>query len=285
LAIFSFSKKTVLLLLSAFIIQGCGVKFWYNRLDWLVPWYVDDYVELTESQEKQLESVLQIKTSWHRKQQLPNYVEWLKGVRHDLQSGDIKQSYDKHRDKLASFYDILLNELVAEMTVILVEFTPEQTNELIDTLAESDSEWLEEFQESDQQEQLKNRQKNIENSLKEWIGKLTIKQKEISKAWASEQLSTVEERLAFRKRWRDALQYQLSRDVNPENEKKLQQLFLNNQQFQSDLYKRQSNHNQQVAKRYLMALYDTLTKKQKRKLLSKLEDYHEDFSELIAEEE
>ena len=41
---------TILLLVS---VTGCSSKFAYNNLDWLVYWYVDDYIEFSDQQEEQ----------------------------------------------------------------------------------------------------------------------------------------------------------------------------------------------------------------------------------------
>ena len=40
-----------ILLIGLLALTGCSSKFAYNNFDWLVYWYVDDYVELTNEQE------------------------------------------------------------------------------------------------------------------------------------------------------------------------------------------------------------------------------------------
>ena len=48
-------KLARLFLLSLFVLTltSCSSTFLYNQLDWLIPWYLDDYVDLTRAQKKQ----------------------------------------------------------------------------------------------------------------------------------------------------------------------------------------------------------------------------------------
>ena len=40
----------IALLLSTLLLAACMASFAYNRLDWLIPWWVDGYVDLTRDQ-------------------------------------------------------------------------------------------------------------------------------------------------------------------------------------------------------------------------------------------
>ena len=36
------------------VLNGCAVKFVYHQLDWLMPWYLDDYMEIPGNQPVEL---------------------------------------------------------------------------------------------------------------------------------------------------------------------------------------------------------------------------------------
>jgi hypothetical protein len=66
-------------------LAGCsGTTFVYNRLDTILPWYVDDYVDLNGNQARQLDQMLQPFLRWHRQQELPNYLLLLDRVEASL---------------------------------------------------------------------------------------------------------------------------------------------------------------------------------------------------------
>ncbi|MFV0275675.1 MAG: DUF6279 family lipoprotein [Parahaliea sp.] len=67
-----------LALLVLLLLTGCSsTAFVYNRLDFLVPWYLDDYVELDREQEQALDALLQPFLAWHRYRELPRYIALL----------------------------------------------------------------------------------------------------------------------------------------------------------------------------------------------------------------
>ena len=71
--------------LIAVSLSACmGVKFTYNNLDWLLPWYVEDYITLTDIQEEQFEQEFEDLWAWHRENELPKYVTSLKQLEEDI---------------------------------------------------------------------------------------------------------------------------------------------------------------------------------------------------------
>lgn len=265
------------------VLTGCGVKFWYNQLDWLVPWYIDDYVELNAEQQHQLEHMLIAQTTWHRSQQLPLYVTWIEQLKNDIESGAIHQSYDSHSETLGKFYQTLLEALAGDVAGLMMELDREQSQELITQLQQNDADWSERIQQRTAEENLQHRRERIADSLADWIGKLSKQQKALVADWVAGSKSTIDERLLYRARWRDALKALLALDYSQHKQKALAALFLNYRSFQSESLTQLNQHNNRLTKLYLLRIYDTLSARQKRRLLNKLLDYHEDFSDLAED--
>ena len=57
-----------------------STTFVYNRLDFILPWYLDDYVELDRAQETFLDAQLQPFLAWHRSEELPRYTQILDDI-------------------------------------------------------------------------------------------------------------------------------------------------------------------------------------------------------------
>jgi len=45
-------KNRAVILLLAIVLAGCGPRLVYPHLDWLIPWYVSDYISLDSDPEK-----------------------------------------------------------------------------------------------------------------------------------------------------------------------------------------------------------------------------------------
>ena len=77
-------RKILAILLLPLLLTSCTVSFTYNHLDWIIPWYVDDYVDLTRDQKKSLRQQLEPILTWHREEELVRYVEILDGIEASL---------------------------------------------------------------------------------------------------------------------------------------------------------------------------------------------------------
>ena len=58
--------------------------FVYNRLDFLLPWYLDDYVDLNREQSQQLDALLTPFLDWHRQHEMPRYASLVDELRATL---------------------------------------------------------------------------------------------------------------------------------------------------------------------------------------------------------
>ena len=66
--------KILLPVLCVLVLSACTTSFYYNRLDWLIPWYVDDYIDLSSEQKQSLKVKLEPYLNWHRQEELNNYI-------------------------------------------------------------------------------------------------------------------------------------------------------------------------------------------------------------------
>jgi hypothetical protein len=67
-----------LLLCVALALGGCSLRFAYSQLDWLVPWYVRDYVTLDAGQRGALDTRLADRLAWHCSAHIPEYAATLR---------------------------------------------------------------------------------------------------------------------------------------------------------------------------------------------------------------
>ncbi|MBW2478807.1 MAG: hypothetical protein JRF38_02360, partial [Deltaproteobacteria bacterium] len=77
-------KKIAVIILIALASTGCGPRLMYQHLDWLIPWYVSDYISLDSDQQNLLEERLAKLLDWHCRTQLPVYAMTLRALGRDL---------------------------------------------------------------------------------------------------------------------------------------------------------------------------------------------------------
>ena len=71
-------------LLLAVCLVACSTSFAYNRLDWLIVWYANDYVDLSREQKGFLKARLEPVLEWHRHEELLTCIDLLDRIEKDL---------------------------------------------------------------------------------------------------------------------------------------------------------------------------------------------------------
>lgn len=274
-------KKLLIILASIFLLQSCGLKFWYNRLDWVVTWQVDDYVELTDQQEEKLEALVREKLQWHRTTQLPRYIALISELEQDLGTEAINQKYEYYQDQFIDFYRTAADEVTSELVEQVADLDDSQVAELSRNLNNEASKRKKKFDESDPDERLEDVEDNIADGFKDWAGKLTKSQKSIIKQWVKEMQPTAELRFEYTNKWRVAMDYALAARNTEQGKANILELILNPRSLQSEELQSRYKSNQTLEKRYILELHSTMTKKQKKRFLRKLKSYREDFQDLM----
>lgn len=71
-------RALLVILLAVLLLGGCSLRFAYGKLDWLVPWYVRDFVTLNAGQRSDLDRRLAVQLTWHCRTQLADYAAGLR---------------------------------------------------------------------------------------------------------------------------------------------------------------------------------------------------------------
>ncbi|MEE4246460.1 MAG: DUF6279 family lipoprotein [Kangiellaceae bacterium] len=275
--------RYILITVFCLLISGCGIKFWYNQLDWVVPWYLDDLVELSGQQENQLEQVLRLKTNWHRKQELPKYIEWLDQLEQDIEQDQAISRYQAHQDKLSYFYQSLLSEFSGDIINLVNTLTPQQIDEIEQNLSKDDNEWRESVDELSEQELLERRYERLKANVEEWLGSINQNQEMIVSQWAQQVMPSRELRLSYRKVWRAEMKKTLNQPKSQARDTQLLELIQNGQALQSEELKMIGQYNRKLTVFFIDKIYQEMEPKQKQSLLEKLREYKNDFNDLYQE--
>ena len=85
---------------------GCSsTTFLYNRLDFLIPWYMGDYVNLNRQQKKALDELLEPFLAWHREEELQRYVELLNQIEADLDDDITAEQVAAHAEQFVAAWE------------------------------------------------------------------------------------------------------------------------------------------------------------------------------------
>lgn len=274
---------TGLVLLAALLIGGCSSTFAYNNLDWLIHWYIDDYVDLNSSQKDLLDLKIAEWHRWHRKEELIRYREQIIDIKTRLQQGSITeqellQEFTKGRAHWERFRDTISPEL----SVLAMSLTDEQIEELFTALAEKDQKKQKERDEKSPQERIESFQEDLRSDAQDKIGRLSQQQKQLLNEYAIKFESTFDYWLAYRRNIQQAAKALLLERHQRENfSEQLDQLIKHPDQFRSTAYQSAIEGNRLLYAQMLAELNNTLSDKQRRHLLKELDNLIDDINDLI----
>ncbi len=280
-------NKPLRLLLVTFLLfalSGCAVKFIYNQLDWLIPWYLDDYVTLDPLQELQFDAQLESYLNWHRRQQLPVYAEFLEWVADAAEDGLDLTEIEQIQLRTEGFTGQLFSRLGPSLATLFKTLTDEQIEEMYVNFARENDKYRKKYIEEKEIKQRYKRAKDVSKFIQRWTGPLEEAQQDKISQWSRQYKLMGEEFLQSRQNWqlrlKDVLQ---QRHDGDQFERLLNDLFANRGLGRSDQFKQKLDHNQQRLKQLYLDLDQSLSPDQRRHLINKLHAYAEDFRELSGQ--
>ncbi len=274
---------------SVFLLSGCSSQFVYNNMDWMVHWYLDDYIDLTKSQKKIFDEQFEVWHAWHRKEELTKYAKQLKGIKEMVQSEQVDlASIQRHFDQVRGHWISLRNRVSPDIAPMAKTLSQEQVASLFDTLEKENSKREEELDESSQQsdeERAKERLSGLEDGVKEWIGKLSADQKAILQSYSPRFNSTARHWLKYRRHVQSLARTLFEqKDSNPNFEQDLIALMSNPENHRHAELVEKNDANNLLYSQMVVELTSTLSAKQKKRLIRKLDDYIDDFEDLSEDD-
>lgn len=280
-------KKILLVAAFLMVLMGCGPRYIYPHLDWLVPWYVSDYISLDATQKNMLQKRLLKQLDWHCRTQLPTYAETLRTIGRELAGPDQAVDFSKIQSyylKLMKLWKALMKQIGPDIADILITASNEQIDELFDNLAQQNLEFRKEHVERLPAELNENRQKRMQKRLKYWISDLTAEQKEAIATWSERVLPIAEDWLLNRETIQNYARRLLGqRSRNPEFRAALLELIVNPENMKTPAYQMKREFNSDLTIKLIIQLDRLLTPVQRSYLLRRIESLAQDFDKLSCD--
>lgn len=212
-------RCALLVLLLVLLLPGCTASFTYDRLDWLIPWWVNGYVDISREERKLLQAQLEPALAWHRQEELARYDAWLAEMASAL-------------DRTVSPVEVLgwmegaiaaAERIEESMLKVAVEFgatiSDRQLAEFIASVQEEQDEFEEEFLSRTDQEYIEENTQNMVEFAEKLLDRLDPAQirvleqagqalKRFDTAWLAERrdwLQTMERLLQREPGWQHAV--------------------------------------------------------------------------------
>ncbi len=271
-----------LLLTLSFLSACSSTTFLYNRLDFLIPWYMRGYVDLNRAQKQLLDEQLQPFLAWHRSEELPAYIGILDQVDAALQ-GEVTAA--QVADIAVEFENAWLRIELRALEWLLVlgeELSDEQMSEFLRNLQKKQGEYEEEYLSRSDEEYSEEAYESLRDTLQDYVGRLDWGQRAILEEAAARLRRADDIWLRERAEWIRRLEDTLQREEGWQQA--MRDALASRDETTSAEYQAAWEHNSDVIFEAVARVLNTRTEKQDRKLHGKLDGFREDLETLIAQE-
>ncbi|GAA5317295.1 MAG: hypothetical protein AseanaTS_25000 [Candidatus Pelagadaptatus aseana] len=272
-------KKPLLLVLVVFGLTACSTRFAYNNLDWLIHWYVDDYIALNQWQKQTFNLNMEQWLEWHRQQELDQYRNHLLELDSDFKSQPMtEERWHHHFDRGQHHWLRLRDKVLPELASLAKALEDDQVNSLFEAMERDNLNLQDKYGETDPQDAITKRTKQISKNLRQWLGRLTDEQRSLINDFAPQFIANnnlwLEHRRELQKQARALL---ASRTTDPDFETKLIHLLQHPKTIANPVYVENGQANRNTYARLLATLWPTITAKQKARLEGEIQDYLKDI--------
>ena len=270
------------LVLFLLLLAGCSsTTFVYNRLDFLLPWYLGDYVDLDRSQKNYLDDLLQPYLRWHRMEELPRYLDILKQVDESLSrtiEPEDLAAISKSMEEAWRRLEVEGRKWVLELGGSL---TDEQIAEFLQELKDKQLEYEEKYLTRDEKEFRQDTYDSLLDSMQDYLGRLDSDQKQILRNTSGAMQRSDYAWLEERSLWLLNMEELLQRE--PGWQQRLSDAIDAREQNHSPAYKQVYEHN--IGQIYigLASVLNSRSEKQNRRLRKKLANFREDLNTLMEQ--
>ncbi|MBD8599444.1 DUF6279 family lipoprotein [Pseudomonas sp. CFBP 8772] len=275
-------KTFISLWLSLTLLAGCSqIGLTYRHLDFIIPWSLNDYLDMNASQKDWLDERLKEHLSWHCTTQIPGYLDWLDRLQGMVENNQVNQEQLKARTAEArQAIATLSKEITPSAVELLRQLDDQQVGEMQAAFAKDLRKHEDEFVDQPLDKQISERAQRMEKRLTPWMGKLNAAQQARVMQWSTSLGEQNRLWIDNRAHWQSLLLAAVKQRKTADFDQKIASLLQDRQTFWTPEYRAAYDHTEQAAISLIADLMAQSTVDQRQKLLAKIADVRKDFTDL-----
>lgn len=278
-------KRSLQVTVLVALLAGCNrVQLVYSQLDWLIPYYLGTYVELSEQQRPLFDKRVAAFLKWHCGTQLTGYADLLRTADADFQAGTMTRArVEAYGSRLESFWLEIMREASPAMAEMLLSASDAQIDDLFAVFKERNEAWLAAFEKETDEERRKVYRERVTEELERWFGPLGKAQQRAVLEWSERFQTPGLEGLRTRQRWQGRLRELVDhRDDQAAFYKGIDELLTNPGALRSQAIRDLYANNRRTIIELLYEIGNHLSEEQRRHLANETSSIAGDLEELAC---
>ncbi len=272
----------VLLMGLCLVFSGCTrVDLAYRNLDVIIPWSMNDYLDMNREQKNWFDERLKEHLRWHCTTQLADNLQWLDKVQRMVAEQQVTAPALRERTAEAKQAILAIAVQVTPSAVELLQgLDDNQVRALQQALNEDLVKRRKEYVEPPLQAQIDERAKRMSKRLTPWFGKLTDTQQQRVQAWSQSLGEQNREWIDNREHWQAQFMAALQQRQSAEFPARIAQLLQQREAVWTPQYKLAYARTEQAAIDLMSGLAADSTPEQRERIERRLGELREDFANL-----
>ena len=275
-------KLLVALLTLSLALAGCNrVGLAYRNLDVIIPWTLNDYLDMNAGQKSWFNDKLKEHLAWHCTTQLPGYLDWLDRLQQMVDENQVTDSALKTRTAEAeqAIADVA-REITPSAIELLQGLNDQQVKEMNDALAKDLRKRQDDYLKPPLAQQIKDRAERMNKRLDTWMGPLSASQQNRVTAWSVALGEQNQEWIGNRAHWQAQFIEAVQQRHSAEFPQKMQQLLVDRESLWTPQYRAAYAQTEAAARSLIVDVMAESTPQQRLKLTQKIDGVRSDFKAL-----
>lgn len=275
-------RRLTVLIISLLVLVGCSNRLGYRFADTFIEWKIADYVSLSGQLERDVSASIDELQMWHAQTQLPLYRAHLIELRTLIINDDLTEAdIQRYSDIMAGWWDNVRIQVEPYALKYLPQLSAAQRQQIIDTIQADLNERREKLTETEFSEVVERSQERMEDSLNDWIGRLQPGQLRFLRRWLDQRQDVRGLWLDYQQLWLDQFTQVLNNADEATVQQRLSTLIVQPEQMRSAELQQSLDTSRAATMQMIYSLYQSLTPKQKHRLVRTLDGYLGDLDSLI----
>ncbi|AUZ47529.1 DUF6279 family lipoprotein [Pseudomonas orientalis] len=275
-------KLLVLMLTLSLALAGCNrVGLAYRNLDVIIPWTLNDYLDMNAGQKSWFNDTLKEHLAWHCTTQLPGYLDWLDRLQQMVDSNQVTDAALQARTVEAKqAIAEIAREITPSAVQLLQGLDDQQVKEMNEALAKDLRKRQDEYLKPPLARQIKERAERMSKRLDAWIGPLSASQQQRVMAWSVALGDQNSAWIGNRAHWQAQFSEAVQQRNGPGFAQKMQQLLVDRESLWTPEYRTAYAQTEAAARSLIVDLMAQSTEQQRMKLIQKIDSVRNDFKAL-----
>ncbi|MBJ2243362.1 DUF6279 family lipoprotein [Pseudomonas sp. MF6768] len=270
------------LLVLSVLLAGCNrVGLAYRNLDVIIPWTLNDYLDMNAGQKSWFNDTLKEHLAWHCTTQLPGYLDWLDRLQQMVDSHQVSDAaLQAHALEAKQAIADVARQITPSAIELLRGLDEQQVREMDAALTKDLGKRQDEYLKPPLEQQIKERSERMSKRLDAWLGPLSASQQKRVQAWSTALGAQNQQWIGNRAHWQAQFIAAVNQRASSDFPRKMEQLLVDRESLWTADYRQAYAQTEAAARSLLVDVMAESTVQQRQKLVQRIAKVRSDFQAL-----